>query len=131
MISSWCFCSLWILVAAFSIFQVVVTSCRAFGDFPRIRFLRSSFPSANCSCTLAISSSSVLMLLVTRNSDISTLCNLFLVSINYLSTSFDVFEMIVYKALCRFSSWVSQFSASRITLQSFLQTYLFVVWLVS
>ena len=41
-----CFCCcLWMLLATFSISQVVVNrSCRAFGDLMRINFLRSFFP---------------------------------------------------------------------------------------
>ena len=77
MISIQHFCCFWILVAFFSVFQVVVSrSCRAFGDLLRINFLRSFFPSANCFCALSINSSSVLMLLATRNLDIPIFCNL-------------------------------------------------------
>ena len=92
MISIQCFCCLWVLVAASSIFQVVVTrSCRTFGDLPRINFLRSSFPSKNCSCALAINSSSVLMLLATRNSHISIFCKLLV---------FGVDKLLVNKLWC-------------------------------
>ena len=110
-----CFFCLRILVTTSFILQVVVTrSCWGFGDLLRINVLRSFLPLANCSCAWVNNSSSVLMLLATRNSDISIFCNFwFLVYINYLLTSFSIFDMTFYKLICSFWSWLSQFPVSQ------------------